>query len=196
MTNTPEVRKMYTFLEEIHADGVKKLAKPVRKAAAAAVFKNPFAGKYVEDLSLLYDWSTELGEILTKKAVTALGINAGEVESYGKAALVGERGELEHCAAILHPKLGKPLRENVGGGKAIIPSAKKLGFPGAAIDVPLHFKNAAFVRTHFDAMEVRLPDAPRADELVLIIAITDSGRPFARIGGLTIDEVKGEDGLR
>lgn len=196
MTNTPEVRKMYTFLEEIHADGIKKLAKPVRKAAAAAVFKNPFAGKYVEDLSLLYDWSTELGEILTKKAVTALGINAGEVESYGKAALVGERGELEHCAAILHPKLGKPLRENVGGGKAIIPSAKKLGFPGAAIDVPLHFKNAAFVRTHFDAMEVRLPDAPRADELVLIIAITDSGRPFARIGGLTIDEVKGEDGLR
>jgi hypothetical protein len=196
LTNTPEVRKMYTFLEEIHADGIKKLAKPVRKAAAAAVFKNPFAGKYVEDLSLLYDWSTELGEILTKKAVTALGINAGEVESYGKAALVGERGELEHCAAILHPKLGKPLRENVGGGKAIIPSAKKLGFPGAAIDVPLHFKNAAFVRTHFDAMEVRLPDAPRADELVLIIAITDSGRPFARIGGLTIDEVKGEDGLR
>ena len=196
MSNTPEVRKMYTFLEEIHADGVKKLAKPVRKAAAAAVFKNPFADKYVEDLSLLYDWSTELGEILTKKAVAALGINAGEVESYGKAALVGERGELEHCAAILHPKLGKPLRENVGGGKAIIPSAKKLGFPGAAIDVPLHFKNAAFVRTHFDAMEVRLPDAPRADELVLIIAITDSGRPFARIGGLTIDEVKGEDGLR
>lgn len=196
MTNMPEVRKMYTFLEEIHADGIKKLAKPVRKAAAAAVFKNPFAGKYVEDLSLLYDWSTELGEILTKKAVAALGINAGEVESYGKAALVGEGGELEHCAAILHPKLGKPLRENVGGGKAIIPSAKKLGFPGAAIDVPLHFKNAAFVRTHFDAMEVRLPDAPRADELVLIIAITDSGRPFARIGGLTIDEVKGEDGLR
>ncbi len=196
MSNTPEVRKMYTFLEEIHADGVKKLAKPVRKAAAAAVFKNPFADKYVEDLSLLYDWSTELGEILTKKAVAALGINAGEVESYGKAALVGEGGELEHCAAILHPKLGKPLRENVGGGKAIIPSAKKLGFPGAAIDVPLHFKNAAFVRTHFDAMEVRLPDAPRADELVLIIAITDSGRPFARIGGLTIDEVKGEDGLR
>jgi hypothetical protein len=196
LSNTPEVRKMYTFLEEIHADGVKKLAKPVRKAAAAAVFKNPFADKYVEDLSLLYDWSTELGEILTKKAVAALGINAGEVESYGKAALVGEGGELEHCAAILHPKLGKPLRENVGGGKAIIPSAKKLGFPGAAIDVPLHFKNAAFVRTHFDAMEVRLPDAPRADELVLIIAITDSGRPFARIGGLTIDEVKGEDGLR
>jgi hypothetical protein len=196
LSGKPEIRKMYTLVEETHADGVKRLEKPVRKAAAAAVFKNPFADKYVEDLSLLFDWSAELGEILTKKAVTALGIKAEEVQSYGKAAIVGERGELEHCAAILHPKLGKPLRDNVGGGKAIIPSAKKLGFPGAAIDVPLHFKNAAFVRTHFDAMEVRFPDAPRADELVLIVAITDSGRPLARIGGLTISEVKGEDGLR
>lgn len=196
MSGKPEIRKMYTLVEETHADGVKRLEKPVRKAAAAAVFKNPFADKYVEDLSLLFDWSAELGEILTKKAVTALGIKAEEVQSYGKAAIVGERGELEHCAAILHPKLGKPLRDNVGGGKAIIPSAKKLGFPGTAIDVPLHFKNAAFVRTHFDAMEVRFPDAPRADELVLIVAITDSGRPLARIGGLTISEVKGEDGLR
>lgn len=196
MSGKPEIRKMYTLVEETHADGVKRLEKPVRKAAAAAVFKNPFADKYVEDLSLLFDWSAELGEILTKKAVAALGIKAEEVQSYGKAAIVGERGELEHCAAILHPKLGKPLRDNVGGGKAIIPSAKKLGFPGTAIDVPLHFKNAAFVRTHFDAMEVRFPDAPRADELVLIVAITDSGRPLARIGGLTISEVKGEDGLR
>ena len=196
MSGKPEIRKMYTLVEETHADGVKRLEKPVRKAAAAAVFKNPFADKYVEDLSLLFDWSAELGEILTKKAVAALGIKAEEVQSYGKAAIVGERGELEHCAAILHPKLGKPLRDNVGGGKAIIPSAKKLGFPGAAIDVPLHFKNAAFVRTHFDAMEVRIPDAPRADGLVLIDAITDSGRPLARIGGLTISEVKGEDGLR
>jgi hypothetical protein len=118
------------------------------------------------------------------------------VQSYGKAAIVGERGELEHCAALLHPSLGKPLRDSVGGGKAIIPSAKKLGYPGAAIDVPLHFKNAAFVRTHFDAMEVRLPDAPRADELVLIVVVTDAGRPFPRIGGLTMGEVKGEDGLR
>ena len=196
MSGKPEIRKIYTIVEETYADGVKRLEKPVRKAAAAAVFNNPFAGRYEEDLSLLFDWSEKLGEILTKKAVSSLGIKPEEVESYGKAAIVGEKGELEHCAAILHPKLGKPLRDNVGGGKAIIPSAKKLGFPGAAIDVPLHFKNAAFVRSHFDAMEVRLPDAPRADELVLIVAITDSGRPFARIGGLTIDEVKGEDGLR
>ena len=196
LSGNPEIRKMYLFVEETHADGVKKLAKPTRKAAAAVVFKNPFADRYQEDLSLLYDWSEKLGETLTQKAVAALGIKPEEVESYGKAAIVGERGELEHCAAVLHPKLGKPLRDNVGGGKAIIPSAKKLGYPGAAIDVPLHFKNAAFVRSHFDAMEVRLPDAPRADEIVLIVAVTDAGRPFARIGGLTVAEVKGEDGLR
>jgi len=196
LAGIPEIRKIYTIVEETHADGEMKLKSPTRKAAIAVVFKNPFAGKYQDDLSMLYDWSEELGEILTKKAVAALGIQPEEVHSYGKAAIAGERGELEHCAAVLHPKLGKPIRDNVGGGKAIIPSAKKLGFPGAAIDVPLHFKNAAFVRTHFDAMEVRLPDAPRADELVLIVAVTDSGRPFARIGGLKVEEVKGEDGLR
>lgn len=191
-----DIRKMYTIVEEIHADGVKSLDKPKRKAAAVVVFKNPFADKYQEDLSLLYDWSKELGEVLTQKAVAALGIKPEEVENYGKAAIVGERGELEHCAAILHPALGKPMRANVGGGKAIIPSAKKLGYPGCAIDVPLHFKDAAYVRSHYDAIEVRVPDAPRADELVMIVAVTDSGRPFPRIGGLQKDEVKGEDGLR
>ncbi|TMQ15036.1 MAG: amino acid synthesis family protein [Candidatus Rokuibacteriota bacterium] len=111
-------------------------------------------------------------------------------------AIVGERGEYEHAAALLHPKLGAPLRAAVGGGKAIIPSAKKLGGPGTAIDVPLHFKDAAFVRTHYDAMEVRLPDAPRGDEIVLVVVVTDGGRPHPRIGGLTKDEAKKEDGLR
>lgn len=196
LMENPKIRKMYLFVEETQADGVKELGKPVRKAAAAVVFKNPYVDQYEDDLSLLYSWSEKLGEVLTKKAVKGLGVEPEEVESYGKAAIVGEKGELEHCAAILHPKLGKPMRANVGGGKAIIPSAKKLGYPGAAIDVPLHFKNAAFVRSHFDALEVRLPDAPRADELVLIVAVTDAGRPFPRIGGLTVDEVEGEDGLR
>lgn len=191
-----EVRKMYTIVDETWADGERSLEKPHRKAAAVAVFKNPYAGKYQEDLTLLYTWSEELGVILTEKAVSALGIEPEEVESYGKGAIVGENGELEHCAAMMHPALGKPIRTNVGGGKAIIPSAKKLGHPGAGLDVPLHFKNAAFVRSHFDAMEVRVPDAPRADELILIVAVTDSGRPFARVGGLTVDEAKCEDGLR
>ena len=195
MISGPKIRKICTIVEETWADGQKSLEKPTRKAAAV-VFKNPYAGQYQEDLSLLYSWSEELGEMLTKKAVAALGIEPREVQSYGKAAIAGEQGELEHCAAMMHPKLGKPMRDNVGGGKALVPSAKKLGYPGAAIDVPLGFKDAAFVRSHFDAMEVRVPDAPRADELVLTVVVTDSGRPLARIGGLKVEDVKGEDGLR
>ncbi|MCG8402928.1 MAG: amino acid synthesis family protein, partial [Firmicutes bacterium] len=128
-----EIRKIYTMVEEIHADGLKKLEKPVRKAAAAAVFKNPFAGVYQEDLAQLSDMSESLGKMLTPKAVAALGLEPCGVHSYGKGAIVGEMGELEHCAAILHPGLGRPVRENVGGGKAIIPSAKKLGCPGTAL---------------------------------------------------------------
>ena len=191
-----QIRKTYCIVEETLADGAKRLEKTTRKAAAAAVFKNPFAGLYQEDLSLLIQWSEELGEMLTRKAVAALGIAPEAVESYGKGAIAGEQGELEHCAAIMHPALGKPVRANVGGGKALIPSSKKLGYPGTAIDVPLGYKDAAFVRSHFDAMEVRVPDAPRADELVLIVAVTDTGRPLPRVGGLEIDGVKGEDGLR
>jgi hypothetical protein len=191
-----EIRKIVTIVEETCQEAGRKLEKPTRKAAAMAVLVNPFAGKYVEDLNPLIDASVPIGELLTKRAVEALGIAPEKVESYGKAAIVGVNGELEHAAALLHPKLGTPIRDNVGGGKAILPSTKKVGGPGTAIDVSLGFKNAAYVRTHFDAMEVRIPDAPRADEIVLIVALTDSGRPLARVGGLTVDQVKGEDGLR
>lgn len=196
MSDNPEIRKIYSIMEETHAEGQKTLDKPTCKAAAAVVFKNPFAGKYQEDLSILIDWGETLGEVITQKAVVALGVKPEDVQSYGKAAIVGDDGELEHCAALMHPKLGAPMRVSVGGGKAIIPSAKKRGCSGTAIDVPLHYKNAAFVRSHFDAMEVRIPDAPKADELVLIVAVTNSGRPLARVGGLRIEEVKGEDGLK
>ncbi len=192
----PKIRKVYVFVEETHEEMGNRLSKPTRKTAAAAVFKNPFCGKYQEDLSLLYQYSEELGVLLTQKAVAALGIAPEAVQSYGKAAISGGRGELEHCAALMHPALGKPMRANVGGGKALIPSAKKMGYPGAAIDVPLGHKDAAFVRSHFDAMEVRLPDAPREDELVLVVSVTDSGRPQPRVGGLQVEEIKGEDGLR
>ncbi len=196
MKQPPQIRKVYAIVEETRIDGIKPLDTPTRVAAAAAVFRNPFAGEYEEDLTLLIEWSESLGEMLAKKAVEALGIPPEKVESYGKGAISGIRGEREHCAAVLHPALGKPFRAGVGGGKALIPSAKKLGGPGTAIDIPLGHKDAAYVRSHFDAVEVRLPDAPRDDELVLIVAVTDSGRPLPRIGGLKKEEIKGEDGLR
>jgi hypothetical protein len=138
----------------------------------------------------------ELGDLLTRKCVEALGIEGGKAESFGKAAIVGENGELEHAAAILHPKMGTPVRKVLIRGPALIPSTKKMGGPGTAIDVPLGHKDAAFVRSHFDAIEVRVADAPRANEIVVAIAVTDSGRPLARVGGLQKHEIKGEDGLR
>ncbi len=191
-----DVRKYMIIVEETVMAGGKKVDRPTRKAAALAVIRNPFAGKYVEDLDPLIAVGEELGGILGKRAVAALGISPSAAESYGKAAIVGVDGELEHAAAILHPKLGTPLREAVGGGKAIIPSAKKMGGPGTEIDVPLHYKDAAFVRSHFDAMSVRIPDAPRADEIMVAIVVTDSGRPHARVGGLKKEDAKKEDGLK
>ena len=187
------IRKLLTVIEEIVEDGGKPVAKPIKKVVAVAVIENPFAGRFVEDLGELIKTGEELGDLLGRRAVAALG---APVHSYGKAAVVGENGEYEHAAAILHPTLGTPFRAAVGGGKAIIPSAKKLGGPGTAIDVPLHFKDAAFVRTHFDAMEVRLADAPRANEILVALAVTDGGRPHPRVGGLTAAEAKKEDGLR
>jgi hypothetical protein len=191
-----EVRKYVTILEEIFMEGGRKVNQPGKRAAAIAVIKNPFAGKYVEDLTPLIDTGDQLGGILGKMAVAALGVPPEKVESYGKAAIVGEAGEREHAAAILHPKLGTPFRNAVGGGKAIIPSAKKIGGMGTEIDVPVHYKDAAFVRTHFDAMTVRLDDAPMADEILVALVVTDCGRPHPRIGGLKKEEAKKEDGLR
>ncbi len=191
-----DIRKYITIVEETVKEGGKKVDPITRKAASIAVIKNPFAGKYVENLDPLIDGGEELGGILARRAVEALKITPESSESYGKAAIVGTDGELEHAAAILHPKLGTPMRKAVGGGKAIIPSAKKIGGPGTEIDVPLHYKDAAFVRSHFDAMAVRVPDAPRPDEIVVVIVVTDSGRPHPRIGGLKKDEAKKEDGLR
>jgi hypothetical protein len=190
------IRKLAVFLEETHEEGGRAVAPPTRRAAAVAVIENPFAGRYVEDLSELMDIGEELGGLLTQKAVAALGIPGERVESYGKAAAVGENGELEHAAAILHPKLGAPVRKALSRGAALIPSSKKRGGPGVALDIPLGHKDAAFVRSHFDGMEVRLNDAPRANEIMVAVAVTDSGRPHPRVGGLKKDEIKGVDGLR
>jgi hypothetical protein len=188
-----QTRKLYTVVEQILADGGREVRHPVLHAAAIAVVANPFAGRFVEDLAELVAIGEELGASLGRRAVDALGTTP---ESYGKAAVVGLNGELEHAAAILHPNLGAPFRDAVGGGKAIIPSAKKLGAPGTAIDVPLHYKDAAFVRSHYGAMELRVPDAPGADEIVVALVVGHGGRPHPRIGGLRKEEVRGDDGLR
>lgn len=191
-----KIRKIVTVVEETLTEMGQSVSPPTRRAAALAVIENPFAGRYVEDLSELMDVGEELGQLLTERAVAALGIEGAQAQSYGKAAAVGENGELEHAAAILHPKLGAPARKVLGKGAALIPSSKKRGGPGVPFDVPLGHKDAAFVRSHFDGMEVRIADAPRADEIVVAVAVTDSGRPLPRVGGLKVGEIKGEDGLR
>ena len=190
------IRKIVTFVDEVFLEMGRPVEPPTRRAAAVAVIENPFAGRYVEDLTPLMQIGEELGRLLTERAVAALGIPGDQAQSYGKAAAVGEDGELEHAAAILHPKLGAPVRKVLGKGAALIPSSKKRGGPGVALDVPLGHKDAAFVRSHFDGMEVRITDAPRAGEIMVAIAVTDSGRPLPRVGGLTRDQIKGEDGLR
>ena len=190
------IRKLLVVVDEVHREMGKAVSPPTRRAVAAAVIANPLAGKYQDDLADLTAIGEELGELLTRKCIEALDIEGGKAESFGKAAIVGENGELEHAAAILHPKMGTPVRKVLTKGPALIPSAKKMGGPGTAIDVPLGHKDAAFVRSHFDAIEVRVPDAPRANEIVVAIAVTDSGRPLARVGGLQKHEIKGENGLR
>ena len=190
------IRKTQVIVETTHSDIGRAVAKPVRKAAALAVIENPYAGRFSEQLDELIEIGEELGGVLGRMCVEALGIAPGQAQSYGKAAIVGEHGEWEHAAAILHPKLGAPLRKAVEKGAALVPSVKKLGGPGARIDVPLGHKDAAYVRSHFDGMEVGLADAPRANEIVVCVAVTDSGRPFPRVGGLTHEEAEGKDGLR
>ena len=190
------IRKLVVQIDETRKEVGKTIEPPTRRAVAIAVIENPYAGRYSETLDELIDIGEELGALLGQKAVAALGIEPGRAQSYGKAAIVGESGELEHAAAILHPKLGAPLRVAVEKGAALVPSAKKRGTLGTAIDVPLGHKDAAFVRSHFDAVEARVSDAPRANEIVVAVAVTDSGRPLPRIGGLQVSEIKGVDGLR
>ncbi|WP_422848361.1 amino acid synthesis family protein [Acidovorax sp. M14] len=191
-----KIRKIIVQTDEVRVEMGRDVQPPVRKALAIAVIENPCAGRYVENLDELIAIGEELGGLLGARCVQALGIEPGQAQSYGKAAIVGEAGELEHAAAILHPKLGAPLRVAVEKGAALVPSSKKMGGLGTAIDVPLGHKDAAYVRSHFDAMEARVADAPRANEIVVAVVVTDSGRPLPRVGGLTASEIKGVDGLR
>ena len=191
-----DIRKLAVWVEETHTEMGRPITPATRKAVAVAVIANPYAGRYADDLSDLIEIAAELGGLLGQRCVAALGIEPAQAQSYGKAAMVGEGGELEHAAAILHPKLGAPLRVAVEKGAALVPSSKKMGGPGQVLDVPLGHKDAAYVRSHFDGIEVRLNDAPRAGEIMVAVAVTDSGRPLPRVGGLTHAEAEGKDGLR
>ena len=191
-----QIRKIVVQVDEVRREMGREVNPPTRRALAMAVIANPYAGSYAAQLDELIAIGEELGGLLGDKCVQALGIAPGQAQSYGKAAIVGEAGELEHAAAILHPKLGAPLRKAVEKGAALVPSAKKQGGVGTAVDVPLGHKDAAFVRSHFDAMEARISDAPRANEIVVAVVVTDSGRPLPRIGGLQVSEIQGNDGLR
>ncbi len=191
-----KIRKIVVQVDETHLEGGQTIDPPTRRALAMAVIDNPYAGHYSANLDALIEIGQELGGLLGQRCVQALGISPEQAQSYGKAAIVGEAGELEHAAAVLHPKLGAPLRQAVSHGAALVPSAKKRGTLGTIIDVPLGHKDAAFVRSHFDAMEARVSDAPRANEMVVAVVVTDSGRPAPRIGGLQVSEIVGQDGLR
>jgi hypothetical protein len=190
------IRKLVTVTDEVLVEMGETVNPPTRRAAALAVIANPFAGRFVADLSPLIEIGAELGALLTERAVAVLGIAPEQVESYGKAAIVGEDGEIEHAAAILHPRLGAPMRAVLGGGAALVPSAKKRGTMGTAIDVPLGHRNAAYVRSHFDAMELSIAEAPRVSDILVAVVVTYSGRPLPRVGGLAKTEIVGQDGLR
>ena len=189
---TVTIRKWVTFIEEIHVEGGHGLDRPLRRVAVAAVLKNPYAGRYSEDLSELIDLGETLGDELARRCQEALGT---PVEAYGKGGIVGEAGEVEHVAAILHPKFGAPTRSRLGA-VSILPSVKKHGAQGASLDIPVHHIKAMLVRSHFDAMEIRVADAPMSDEILVALAVTDGGRPHARVGGLRAEDAVGQDGLR
>ena len=190
-----EVRKRVTIVEEIFHEGGPTAANPLRRAAALAVIRNPFAGKYVQEIAGFMDDLKPLGLEMARSLVAALGGQAKTIEGYGKGAIVGAAGETEH-GALWHVPGGYAMREILGDAKAIVASTKKVGAPGTRLDVPVTHINASYVRSHFDAMEVGIADAPRADEILLALVMTTGPRVHARVGGLRASDIKGEDGLR
>jgi hypothetical protein len=189
------VRKIVTVVEEIRHDGGKPPPRPRRAAAVAAAVFNPYAGRYEPDIMPMMEALKPLGLDMSRRLIAALGGDPKAIEAYGKGALVGAAGELEH-AALWHVPGGYAMRELLGGAKAIVPSTSKVGGVGAAIDIPIHHKDAAYVRSHFDSFELRVPDAPRPDEILFVLAMTTGPRIHARAGGLTVDQIKVGDGQR
>ncbi|MBI3477493.1 MAG: amino acid synthesis family protein [Acidobacteria bacterium] len=190
-----QVRKKFLSVEEIFHEGGPIAATPLRRAAALVVIRNPFAGSYVEKIESFMDDLKPLGLEMARSLVKALGGDGKVIEGYGKGAIVGSAGEIEH-GALWHVPGGYAMREVLGGAKAIVASTKKVGGPGTRLDVPITHINASYVRSHFDAMEVGITDAPRADEILLALVMTTGSRVHARVGGLKASEIKGEDGLR
>jgi hypothetical protein len=189
------VRKKLILLEEIFHEGGPVAAVPQRRGAALAVIHNPFAGAYVENITEFMEDLKPFGLSMAQSLIAALGGNPRVVEGYGKGAIVGTAGELEH-GALWHVPGGYAMRDLLGGAKAIVPSTKKVGAPGTRLDVPVTHINASYVRSHFDAMEIGINDAPRADEILLALVMTTGPRIHSRVGGLKASEIKGEDGLR
>ncbi len=190
-----DIRKVVTGSEEIFHDGGPILPTPHRKAWVAAIIRNPFAGRYEPEIAGMMDDLKPLGLDCSKRLVAALGGDVGAVQAYGKGSLIGSAGEIEH-GALWHVPGGYAMRELLGQALAIVPSSAKLGAMGASIDIPIHHKDAAYVRSHFDAITVAVPDAPRADEMMFVLAMTTGGRPHARVGGLAASEISKWDGQR
>ena len=190
-----EIRKRLVIVEEIFHEGGPPAATPLRRGAIIAVIRNPFAGRYVEEIAGFMDDLKPLGLAMAQQLIQGLGGDPKAIEGYGKGAIVGAAGELEH-GALWHVPGGYAMREALGGAKAIVASAKKVGGPGTRLDVPVTHIDASYVRSHFDAMEVGVPDGPKADEIALVLVMTTGARIHARVGGLKASEIKGEDGLR
>ena len=191
----PVIRKTLISVEEIFHEGGPVAARPLRRGIALAVIRNPFAGRYEPEIQGFMEDMKPLGLKMARDLIGALGGDPKRVEGYGKGAIVGAGGEIEH-GALWHVPGGYAMREALGGAKAIVSSTKKVGGPGTRLDVPVTHIDASYVRSHFDAVEVGLADAPRADEMVLALVMTTGARIHARVGGLKAAEIKGEDGLR
>ena len=191
----PNLRKLLTVVEEIRHEGGPAPETPLLRGAILAVIENPFAGAYHEDIAGFMKDLEPLGLEMATRLIRSIGGDKAAIEGYGKGAIVGQGGEVEH-GALWHAPGGYAMRAALGDAKAIVPSTKKVGGPGTRLDVPVTHINASYVRSHFDAMEVGVPDAPRADEIVLALVMTTGARIHARVGGLRADDVKGEDGLR
>ena len=190
-----QIRKRVLLVEETFHEGGPVAKRPQRRAAALVVIQNPYAGGYVEKIEDFMDDLKPIGLEMARSLITALGGDPKVVEGYGKGAIVGSTGEIEH-GALWHVPGGYAMRDVLGGAKAIVASTKKVGGPGTRLDIPITHINASYVRSHFDAMEVGIADAPRADEIVLALVMTTGARVHARVGGLKASEIKGEDGLR